>query len=66
MDPKAPSLQQPWQEWYKPSATPTIDPRSAPKSLRGRSQGSQPQKPRNVNLAIDTPITERVELVESA
>ncbi len=66
MDPKEPSLQQPWKEWYKPSATPSVDPRPVAKSLRGRGQGSLPQKPRNVNLAIDAPVTERVELLESA
>lgn len=65
MDSKTTSLKQPWQEWYKPSATPIVDLRSVPKSLRGRAQGSLPQKSRNVNFAIDTPVTERVELVKS-
>jgi hypothetical protein len=52
--PRSLSLKQPWKAWYKKmDAKDTIDQFSDPKPINGRTQGSLPQKPRQVDFSAE-------------
>lgn len=54
--PRSSSLKQPWKAWYKKmDSKDTANVFSNPKPLNGKTQGSLPQKPRQVDFSTEKP-----------